>query len=547
MRINKKIIFVGIIILAAFLRLWKLDSIPLHLTPDEASLGYNAYSILQTGKDEYGQMLPLIFRSFGDYKPGLYVYLATPFIALFDLTEFSVRLPSAIAGIVSIMAIYLICLELWRDSKKINPSTMALCASFLMAINPWSIYFSRGAWEVNVALMLTLFGILFFLKALRRPVLFVFSAFFFALTLLTYQGAKMASVIVLVALITTYGEKVFKRVNFGPLMSGLFIGLVMIAPVLFSVRDGQASRLEVFSVFSYPRPENYLMDFLNQNGEKKNSLSYYAFHSESINFLRGILGRYFNHFSGRFLFLEGDWQNPRHSPPNQGVFLFSDILLLIFGIYLLTNRQNRAKWFIAIWCFLAPLPAILSRDQVHAVRAFNLSVPMIFILGVGLYFVWEHKKLLACYGAILVVSLLYFFDSYFIHLSSHNSKYWYFGYKEAVSEINTLEMMYDKIVFRQSFDQPYIFFLFYNKVDPKVYQEASQLTESDNKSDVGTIKELGKVQFTPIDWSALIHQKNTLVVTDAVLPAPELENIQLLKTIYYKDNIHIAFLIYSIK
>ena len=82
---NQLTLLIGIIILAALLRLWHLDMNPPHLTPDEASLGYNAYSILKTGKDEYGTFMPIIFKSFGDYKPGLYVYAAVPFVAVFGI------------------------------------------------------------------------------------------------------------------------------------------------------------------------------------------------------------------------------------------------------------------------------------------------------------------------------------------------------------------------------------------------------------------------------------------------------------------------------
>jgi len=108
--LNKNILWL-IILLAAIIRVWNLDNIPPHLTPDEASLGYNAYSILKTGKDEYGKTLPLIFKSFGDYKPGLYIYTTVPFVAVLGLSEFSVRLPSAIFGVISIYLIYLIAMK----------------------------------------------------------------------------------------------------------------------------------------------------------------------------------------------------------------------------------------------------------------------------------------------------------------------------------------------------------------------------------------------------------------------------------------------------
>ena len=95
--IGKHFLVLAIILLVALaLRIYKIGSIPPGLTPDEASLGYNAYSILKTGKDEYGALLPFVFKSFGDFKPGLYIYLTVPAVLIFGLTEFSVRLPSVL-------------------------------------------------------------------------------------------------------------------------------------------------------------------------------------------------------------------------------------------------------------------------------------------------------------------------------------------------------------------------------------------------------------------------------------------------------------------
>ena len=147
-RITNNWILAAILILAAALRLWNLGSIPPHLTPDEASLGYNAYSILRTRRDEYGQLLPVIFKSFGDFKPGLYVYLTVPSVLIFGLTEFAVRFPAALAGIISIWLIYLIV-------KKLFDEKLALFSGFIASVTPWLIYFSRGAWEVNISLALT--------------------------------------------------------------------------------------------------------------------------------------------------------------------------------------------------------------------------------------------------------------------------------------------------------------------------------------------------------------------------------------------------------
>src|SRR3990167_7675428 len=103
---KQNIVFTIVLLLALCIRIVGLETNPVHLTSDEAALGYNAYSILKTGRDEHGVLLSIIFESFGDWKPGLYIYTAIPSIALFGLNEFAVRLPSALAGVIGIIYIY---------------------------------------------------------------------------------------------------------------------------------------------------------------------------------------------------------------------------------------------------------------------------------------------------------------------------------------------------------------------------------------------------------------------------------------------------------
>src|SRR3989344_3441575 len=166
---KQKIILILILILCLFLRLFHLDSRPLGFTWDEAALGYNAYSLLQTGRDEHAQRLPLVFKSFGDYKPGLYIYSAVPAINIFGLNEFATRLPSAIFGTLLIIVVYLL--------------TRNIFASLLLAINPWAMHFSRGAWEANLNLLLVTLAVLLFVKKN-----YLTSAIFFGLTFWAYQG-----------------------------------------------------------------------------------------------------------------------------------------------------------------------------------------------------------------------------------------------------------------------------------------------------------------------------------------------------------------------
>lgn len=549
--LNTKLIFLFIILVAAVLRMWKLGSIPPGLSPDEAALGYNAYSILKTGKDEYGEILPIIFKSFGDYKPGLYVYTAIPFIALFGLTEFAIRLPSALLGVTTVMLMFFLARHLVEcglmninvdssinDSLTRN-SLAPITASLLLAINPWHIHFSRGAWEANLALTLTLAGIYFFYKALKKQKFLYLSVLFFGLTLIAYQGAKLSSALVIAALFFTNVREVktFKLKTF--LVSGV-ISLLIILPVILSLFQEKTGRLEVFSVFSYPRPHDYLNTFLIQGGEKAADLSYYLFHSETYNFARGVAGRWFNHFSTRFLFFEGDWSNLRHAVPGMGMFMFIDILFLGVGLWILAKQKTKIALFIFIWLLAAPLPAALSRDQVHAVRSLNMLIPLTVIMGLGLAKIIEYIRSLSFLKLYLVpifilfyfANFIYFLDAYFIHLPKHNALSWNYGYKEAVNFVTPIQEAYEKIVFQQSYNQPYIYFLFYQKYDPTTYQERAVLSTSG--PDVGLVERLDNIHFTPLGGVVVLEQESLAVVDDVALPRNLIgSDYEILKEINY--------------
>lgn len=538
-----------ILVLAAVLRLWNLGNIPPSLTQDEAALGYNAYSIFKTGRDEYGKFLPIIFKSFGDFKPGLYIYLDIPFVAALGLNEIAARLPSALAGVLAVYLVYLIAGILFKEDKKIP-----LITAFVAAVTPWCIYFSRGAWEVNLALTLTLVGIYFFLKSFEKPKLLIFSSLAFALTLLTYQGAKLSSFIVLLSLIAVYWKE-FLKIDKKYIISSAVLGFVISIPVIISVFNGQTGRLEVFSIFSYPRPQDYTQAFLNEGGEKIGGLSYYLYHSETLNFTRGILGRYFNHFSGKFLFFEGDYQNPWHSAPYQGMLLVTDIIVLIFGIAaIFRTKIDKSKLFILIWLALSPLPAALTRDQVQSVRALNMAIPMVFVLSLGLNLILSAiskvriKAILYTMVTVLYMAgIIYFLDAYFVHVPKHYSSYWNYGYREVVEEITKLEKDNKNIVVEQSFAQPYIYFLFYQKYDPLKYQAQASLGSSANPKDVGLVAKLDNISFLDIDWSNLRNHPGSIVVVGFQTPIPNDLNYETIEKINYLNGRDLAFTIIKIK
>src|SRR3989338_5389259 len=168
------LLIISITLLAALLRFYQLGSNPPSLDWDEVSLAYNAYSIIRTGADEYGNASPLLsIRSFNDYKPPMYVYSLIPSLLLFGKTDFAVRFPSALAGTLTVLFTYFLVKELFGihlgGVGKQHPRGVALLAALLLAISPWHLQFSRIAFEANLALFFFVAGMWLLVKALTRP------------------------------------------------------------------------------------------------------------------------------------------------------------------------------------------------------------------------------------------------------------------------------------------------------------------------------------------------------------------------------------------
>ncbi len=526
LKINKWLVL--ILILGAVLRLWGLSNNPPHLTNDEAALGYNAYSILKTGKDEHGEFLPVVFKSFGDWKPGLYVYLDVPFVAVLGLNEWAVRLPAAVAGIIAVWLFYLITLKLFQKER------VALLGGFFLAISPWHLQFSRGAWEANIALTLTLAGIYFFLMAVSgTPKRLLFSAVFFALTLWTYQGAKLSSAIVVLGIVFALFRS-FSKIPRSIITNSVILGILISMPVLTSLLQGKTGRLEVYSIFSYERSPETVQEILRPDNVGIDSWQYILFHSERLNFTRGVLSRWFNHYSSRFLFFEGDWSNPRQGVPNAGVILVLDLIFLISGLVALAQIRRREST-IFLWLLLlsSPLPAALSRDSVHAVRSLNMVIPITIILALGASLLWEKRLRLgrfafpiySLFSILYLSNYTYYLDQYWVHAPKQNAPFWQYGYKQIVEKLTPLQREYKEIVVKQDYAQPYIFFLFYQKYDPAKYQKTAKSVYILNQyGDVGLVSKLDNITFRDINWSADRGMAGKLFVVDPIKVPPEISN-----------------------
>src|SRR4030042_7041651 len=167
MKVNHKTILLLIILLAAFMRLWNIDKVPVSLFGDELDVGYQAYSILKTGRDYSGNFLPIHFQSLAEWRTPLYLYSAVPTVAVFGISAWGVRLPAAIFGVLGVWAMYLLVKQLIREREEKVREGIALLSAAVLAFSPWHIQYSRAAFEVTQLLFLLLIGLYFFFRGIR--------------------------------------------------------------------------------------------------------------------------------------------------------------------------------------------------------------------------------------------------------------------------------------------------------------------------------------------------------------------------------------------
>lgn len=515
--------------LALLIRTWNLGTYPMEFTTDEAALGYNAYSLLKTGHDENGQLFPVVFKSFGDYKPGLYIYLTIPFIVIGGLTESMVRMPSALAGTLAVFLVY-IALRLIRNELPYAflKNNSPIYASLALALNPWHILFSRGAWESNLSLTMTLFSLVCALYAIKRGYshLIVLAGMVGGLTLSAYQGAKMATPLFAFAFFMAYYKVIKQRLTWGYICLSLLVALSVSLPILQTFLDGRAGRLSVFSILNYSRPGDYIsQNILTPTHWKQNDVVFLITQGEWLTKIRNIFQRYSSALSPRFLFIEGDWEHTYMSIPYQGAFYWTDFILLVFGMVTAIKLPSRFWKFVLFWIILAPLPAALSRDPINAVRSLYLVVPLSLLVGLGACQLIRFIKLnfrLFYYPSIfisLTVQLILFayFADLFINIKpmkiTQNS---YYGYKQVVEQSRKYFNQNIPIIMSQSYAQPYIYFLFFNQIDPEFVQK-NLVREPNAYGDAGLVTSVGPhLQFREIHWDADKQISHQVLIGDPV-------------------------------
>ena len=523
----KKIILLGIIILAFILRFYRLSDYPA-LNADEAAIGYNAYSLLQTGHDEHGNAWPIHFQSFNDFKPGLYFYMVLPFVKVLGLNEWAVRIPNALLGVATVFTLYFLVKELFKDKKlSFNVDNLALSASFLLSISPWHIQFSRGGWEVNVATFFITLGLWLFLKGLNNFKYLALCALAFVLSLYTYHAARVVVPLLMVGLLFVYHRQI--RPNLKMFAISVAIALFLLLPLGADLAKGEVfSRAAGVGLFADPGPLSRVNE---QRGEHQSygSLAAKFFHNKPVNYSLAFLQNWSQHYWGEFLFLTGDVIQRNRVPETGQMYLF-DLLFLIVGFMVIARNCSREWGLIIFWLVVSPFAAALTFQSPHALRAQNMVISLTLISAFGLVNIVSLiknnvKNKYLFFSSVLILSSIIVWNfaryehMYWVHMSKEFPYSSQYGVKELVNYVEREQENYEKVIVTDRYDQPYILFLFYLKYPPQLFQNEHNLSERDIFG-FSTVRSFGKFEFRPInfDIDQPNNPKSLIAGTDEEIP-----------------------------
>lgn len=498
-KLNKTILtLVGILILAIFFRFYQLSSVPPSASLDEVSLGWNAYSILQTGKDEYGNIFPILLRAYDDWRPALYVYFVIPFIKLFGLNVLSVRLPSVIFSVLTIIAAYFLVKELFKVKPRefpdfFNGNNLGLGTAFLLAISPWHIYISRLGHEVNLGLSFLVFGVLFFIK--KEIYL---SALFFLLSFVSYQTEKIFIPILLIGTFFIFKSDILNMRK--KILVSIIISLTALTPFIKeSLKPSALIRFTGTNVFESSQHRFIEQSLLLKKAVLEKDIIGQIVYNRRFITAQIFAEGYLSHFDPLWLFTNpsGD----RHKIPDIGLLYLIEVPLVIIGIYILIKYRfnTKSKKLIWLWFFTAPIAASLTTETPHALRSLVFLPTWQIFSALGLLFILTifKKKFIkrivfTSFAAVFLFSVFYLYKQYFFVFPKEHSHSFQYSLYQAIPEILKLEGSYDKIIFSNEnrLGQSYMFFLFYSRYNPKFYQGSIS-------GGYGSTHKFGKYEFRP--------------------------------------------------
>lgn len=510
------------------MRLYQFGSVPISLDWDEVSLAYNALSLWQTSEDEYGNHLPFSIRSFNDYKPPLYAYLLAPMVGLLGKSEAVVRLPALISGLLALLIVYRLTLE--HLSHKSDGYNLALLATGVVATMPWHVLLSRAGFESGLGVTLLLLVVYAGLKWKQvRSIWWLMGASIFSvLAMYSYHAPRLLVPLLAIGFGVGCRQLLISRWKQG-LLALLFVTVGLVPLAVISTRGAVASRFTTVSIFTNPGEfsrERELAQRMSTYQELAGPAA--VLYSPLSTSIRIMARNYLDHFSANFLLTEGDG-NARHSIMGFGMLTWFQVLGLVVGI----TELKKKHWWLILALLVAPIPASLTADTPHAIRAFAMAPFLGIVSALGLSkllamsFHPIFKTMSFLLAGAMVVTTLILSNVLFTSYPTLSARDWQYGYRQVIEWLADYPEM--PVFLTNHYDQPHIYVAWYQPVEIHAYQAQAETASAT----------LGWYRFGSVDREALKSFAGYVVVE----PERSLDGQTPEKTIFFPDGSE-AFKIY---
>lgn len=491
-----------IVLIAGFLRFYQLGNIPAGFLNDEANAGYDAYSLLLTGRDQWNNFLPVNnFIGFGDFQPPLHRYSSLIPVYIFGLSEFSIRFMSALAGVLSVAALYFLV-------KKLINQKAALFSALLLAVMPWAVGLSRIGHESNLAILFLIVALFFGLLQKSSKSLFYW-IFFLSLSMYTYSAYILYAPLVLIVVLYLNHKK---ERGYGHLLKPLILFLIIISPIVFQKNSASVR----FSQVGLTTNINSIGLINNLNDERGQCLIIFnplvckITDNKGILFTSTFIKNYLSHFSPNFLYING---TPTQFSilPKRGLDYLFNFLPLIIGVtfFLKNSNQRKLNTAFIILFLLSPLPDSFTSDGNYT-RTSIMQPFLALFGGLGIYYLLdilkEKKRLRYLFTTLFLLVIFFstisFFIIYTTYFKNNYSIYSQYGYNDLMKKTYSLKENYDRIYISKHLNdtKQYIYYLFYNKYDPSSFQQKEDIdykTNSDGWISIDRINNIYFVQNPP--------------------------------------------------
>jgi len=483
-----------------------VSDIPSGFHADEAAYGYNAYSVLKTGRDEYGRFMPLIFESFGDSKAAVYSYLTIPWVAIFGLTEFAVRLPSVIFGVLFVLLTYLLVLRFSGDKR------LSAIATLLAAISPLGIELSRVQSDPLVCIVffyLALFLWFIWLEK-RKGMYIVFMLIAIFLSFLTYTVTRLFAI----PFFVLFASMFWKSYNAQAKRMFVIICFIVLGAIISLSVGFAGGRFSQINVFSSQDVQLVLDEEIREDGVAgKSSIEARIVHNKPIAYARYMLINFASYLSSDFLFFQSE-QPRREQIPHMGVLLLIECPFLLIGIYQSFKKKLRYGILSVFWFLLVPATlSIISGETPNIHRFFLAMLPIHILVGLGVLAVtkaftqMQRSIVVLGIAGLFLLNVGYFFHQLFVHQPTHFPYYRGYAYKELVQKLPLYYDNYEHVVVTKGNESPYIYILFFGLYDPTLYQQSGSHRDLDYQG-------FDKYVFVPYDCPSFNGTTEANIVAD---------------------------------